>query len=264
LLADIDEKLNNPLAAVHEYQRAAELNPSEPNLFDWGAELLLHRAIDPAIEVFTKGNRLSPQSARMLVGLGVALYARGSYDQAAQRLWQASDLDPTNPNPYLFLGKMQGVEAVHSDGTVERLGRFVRLQPENALANYYYAIALWKQRPSTETSAQVESLLQKAVRLDPKLGPAYVQLGILHAERGDFPKAISSYLIAIEVSPQLAEAHYRLAQAYRRTGENAEAQTELQLYDQISKKQAQEVEQERREIQQFVYTLQGLPATQPQ
>jgi hypothetical protein len=43
-LADLEEKQGDSLAAVKEYQRAAELSPSEINLFDWGAELLLHRA----------------------------------------------------------------------------------------------------------------------------------------------------------------------------------------------------------------------------
>jgi hypothetical protein len=47
-----DEKLGDALEAVREYQRAAELNASEPNLFDWGAELLAHRAAEPAMQVF--------------------------------------------------------------------------------------------------------------------------------------------------------------------------------------------------------------------
>jgi tetratricopeptide (TPR) repeat protein len=266
LLADIEEKLGDPLEAVREYQRAAELNPSEPNLFDWGADLLMHRAFEPAIEVFTKGNRLFPGSVRMLVGLGVAWNARGSYDRAVQRLCEASDLNPDDPKPYLFMGKMQRAETTQSECLGERLGRFVRLQPENAMANYYYAVSLWHQREgsrSAEELAQVESLLEKAVHVDPKFGAGYLQLGILYSERGDSSKAIAAYQQATEANPGLEEAHYRLAQAYSRTGEKVKAQAELQLYEQLSKQTAEQVERERREIQQFVYTLRDRTSASP-
>jgi tetratricopeptide (TPR) repeat protein len=266
LLGDMEEKLGNPLEAVREYQRAAELDPSEPNLFDWGADLLIHRAFEPAVEVFAKGNRLFPRSARMLAGLGVARYARGSYDQAAQSLCEASDLNPDDPNPYLFMGKMQSVETSQSECQAERLARFAALQPENALANYYYALNLStrKSPEDASSSTQVESLLEKAIRLDAKLGPAYLQLGILYSERGDSSKAVSAYEKAIEVNPQLEEAHYRLSQTYRRAGEILKAQQELQLYEQIKKKKQGEVERQRREIPQLVYTLRDqTPATQP-
>ena len=258
----------DPLRAVHEFQRAAETNPSESNFFDWGAELLVHHAIEPAIEVFTKGNRLFPNSARMLVGLGVAWYTRGSYEQAARHLCEASDLNPGDPNPYIFLVKIQSVETTQSEGLVERLQRFARLQPENALANYYYALSLWKQRKNpddSKTAAEVESLLNKSVRLDPKFGLGYLQLGILCSDRKDFSQAISDYQKAIEANPRLEEAHYRLSQAYRRTGEPLKAQQELQLYNQLSKQTAEEVERERHEVQQFVYTLRSpASASKPQ
>jgi tetratricopeptide (TPR) repeat protein len=258
LLGDIEEKVGDPLEAVREYQRAAELNPSEPNFFDWGAELLLHRAAEPAIEVFSKGNRLFPRSARMLVALGVAWYSKGSYDQASQRLCEASDLNPGDPKPYLFLGKIQSVETNQSECSVERLKRFVQLQPESALANYYYAVNLWKRRKGpddAETVAQAESHLKRAVQFDPTLGLGYLQLGILYSERKDFSRAVSSYQSAIKVNPRLEEAHYRLAQAYKRTGEKEKAEDELQVYNQISKSKDEEVERERRESRQFVYTL---------
>jgi tetratricopeptide (TPR) repeat protein len=258
LLGDIAEKSGDSLTAVREYQKAAELDPSEENLFDWGAELLLHRAPEPAIEVFSKGNRLFPRSARMLVALGVSLYSNGSYDQAAQRLCEASDLDPADPQPYLFLGKIQTVETNQSECPVDRLKRFAKLQPENALANYYYGVGLWKRRKGpddAETVAQAESHLTRAVQLDPKLGVGYLQLGVLYSERKDFSHAISSYQSAIQASPQLEEAHYRLAQAYKRTGERQKAEEELRVYNQLSKSKDEEVERERRESRQFVYTL---------
>ena len=268
LLGDVEEKAGNPLDAVREYQRAAELNPSEPNFFDWGAELLLHRAIDPAIGVFGKGNQLFPQSARLLVGLGVAWYTNGSYDQAAQRLCQASDLNPNDPKAYLFLGKIQAVETMQSECSSERLARYVKLQPRNALANYYYGVNLWKRRTGSDdagTLGQAEFHLQRAVELDPTLGVGYLQLGILYFERKDFANAVSSYEKAIKAAPELEEAHYRLSQAYKRTGDKVKAEEELHLYNQISKKKDEEVERERRESRQFVYTLRSpAPSPQPQ
>src|SRR6202011_3152877 len=53
LLADVEEKLNDPVEAVRQYQLAAGLDPSEANLFDWAAEMLMHHAPEPAIAVLT-------------------------------------------------------------------------------------------------------------------------------------------------------------------------------------------------------------------
>ena len=259
-LGDIEEKLGDPLQAVREFQLAAELEPSEGNVFDWGAELLLHHAPEPATEVFGKGNRLYPRSSRMLAGLGVAWYARGSNEQAAQKLGEASDLNPDDPGPYLFLGKLQSLDTTHSDLFVDRLARFARLHPANAQANYYYALSLWKQREGSEDPArftQIESLLQKAVAIDPTLGAAYLQLGILYSDHKLYPKAIELFHKAIVASPELEEAHYRMALAYRQIGDKQAADKEFHAYEQLSKQKEEEDERARHEIQQFVYSLQG-------
>jgi tetratricopeptide (TPR) repeat protein len=261
LLGDLEEKQKRPVEAVREYQRAAELDPSETNYFDWGTELLKHRALQPAIEVFAKGNRLFPQSSRMLVGLGVAWYATGSSELATKYVCDASDLNPGDGNPYLVLGKMQMAHPSPSSAVLARMERFVRLQPNNALANYYYAVALWKTEKTSGVSnnpanaAQIESLLENAVRLDPKLASGFLQLGVLSEERADFPKAMAAYQAAIAADSQLEEAHYRLAQVYRRMGEKLKAQEEIKLYEQISQKTAQQEEEQGRGIPQFVYTL---------
>jgi tetratricopeptide (TPR) repeat protein len=247
--ADAAEKQGKPLEAAREYQRVAELDPSETNLFDWGTELLKHRAADQAVEVFSNGHRLFPRSTRTLLGLAVALYSRGSYDQAAQRFFEAADLNPSDPAPYLFLGKISNGPITESPGFAERLGRFARLQPENAWANYYYAATL------PRTSPQARALLEKAVRLDPKLGDAFLLLGIVYAEDGNLTKAISAYQHAIETTPPMEEAHYRLALAYRKTGEPAKAQHELELYQELSQESTQQLERERAETQHFVFEL---------
>jgi Tfp pilus assembly protein PilF len=257
LLGDIAESEGHSLEAEREYERAAKMEPTEANLFAWGAELLLHRALEPASEVFTKGHQLFPRSTRILLGLGVTSYGRGLSKEAAEQLAAACDLDPTDPTPYLFLGKIQSAEKIEPPGWTERLKRFASLNPENALAHYYYAVALTKDAQSTESSALVESSLLTAVKIDPKCGDAYLQLGILYATRKDLAKAIAAYQKAIETVPSSAEAHFRLAAAYRLTGDAAKARQEMELYDQISKQKTEQSERERHEIQQFVYTLRG-------
>jgi Flp pilus assembly protein TadD len=260
LLADIDERTGDSLEAVHEYQRAAEMSPSEAYLFDWGSELLLHHAPEPAEEVFAKGNRLFPQSARMLIGLGAAAFARGSFDQAIERICQASDLSPNDPSAYLFLGKMQAAENVSSAALLDRLHRFVTTQPQNAQANYYYAVALWKQNRGRNTSdSEIVTLLSNAARLDPDFASAQLQLGIVKSEQGDVSGAIAHFARTIEIDPQNQEAHFRLSQAYRKQGQTEKAKQELQIYQELSKKSAEQVDRQRREIPQFVYTLRGQP-----
>jgi tetratricopeptide (TPR) repeat protein len=261
-LGDVDEQLNDSLAAVHEYERATQLDPSEQNYFAWATELLLHRAIQPAVEVFTKGAAAYPTSERMLAGLGAALYASGLYAQGAERLCAASDLRPADSTPYLFLGKMTLAFAQPLPCAEEKLARFSQNQPENAIANYYYALAIWKKTANT-ASEQVESLLNKSVRIDPKFAAAHLQLGVVYSARREIDNAIAALQKATAADPNLAEAHFRLGQAYKKMGEAAKAREEFQAYERIQKTEATVVEQQRREIQQFVVVFKDQPQTSP-
>jgi tetratricopeptide (TPR) repeat protein len=254
LLGELDERLADSLEAVREFERAARMDPSEQNYFAWGGELLLHKAPQPAAEVFAKGASAHPNSARLLAGLGVAMYAEGSYDEAARRLCAASDLKPADPAPYLFLGEIEKSSAAPLPCGKERFARFLREQPKSAQANYYYAMSLWKsQRDSQKQTGfpQIEQLLEKAIQLDSKLTDAYVQLGIVRAARGDFAGAIEAYKKALAVDPTSSDAHYRLGLAYKRTGEDANARHEFAAYEQARKSESANAERERKELRQF-------------
>jgi tetratricopeptide (TPR) repeat protein len=265
LLGDLDEKLNDPLAAEHEYERAAELDSSEQNYFSWGAELLLHRAAAPAIEVFGRGVRLHPDSARMLAGLGAALYTSGSAEEAAHRLCQASELDSANPTLYLFLGEMQEASSTPLPCVEGELARFAKDQPANALANYYYALALWKRdrgAQTSDTARRAEALLQRAAAIDPQFDAAYLQLGDLYFARADWPAALAAYEKAVATNPAASQNRYRLGLTYRRMGEEAKAQHEFEKYKELEKKEADQVERQRRELRQFLFVLKEAPEAQ--
>ena len=262
-LGGLEEKLDNPLQAVREYQRAAQMETSEINLFDWGAELLMHGATEPASQVFSEGHLRFPNSARMLIGLGVAKYSRGSYQEAARYFCEASDLNLRDATPYFFLSKIAGTEFAESAEITKRLGRFAQLQPGNARAQYYYAAALWRQRQPGDAAAfaKVEPLLVRSVRLDPNFADAYLQLGTVYADQKDLKQAIPAYQKAIAIDGKLSEAHYRLAQAYAATGDMTRSREQIELYKQISRETA--AERERRELHHFVINMQSQSPAEP-
>ena len=263
LAGQLDENLGDPLAAVKEEEQAVRLDPTEQNFFEWGSELLLHRAVWQAAEVFRKGAKLYPKSPRMLTALGTSLFAAALYDEAALRLCEASDLDPAAPEPYSFMGKVEREAPAPSPCVEQKLARFLQMQPDSALANYLYAMAVSKRQElqADQVALQkVETLLTKAVTIDRNCVDAYLQLGILYSSQHKYEKAIDLYKRAIEIDPQSGEAHYRLGVAYDRTGKPAKARTEFVLHDEIEKQKAAAVERQRREIKQFLIVLEGQPA----
>jgi tetratricopeptide (TPR) repeat protein len=254
LLAEVRESEGKPVDAAREYQRAAEMEPSEENLFAWGAELLLHHAYAPASEVFGKGHRLYPRSVRMLVGLGASAYGQDLNERAARWLLQAIELEPSDARPYLFLGKVQEVAKSEPPEWVGAFRRFVELHPKDAWAHYYYTVALEKQRRGERDFVERETELQKAIAIDPRFGDAYLKLGLLDEEKGELVKAVASLQKAVEFTELPDEAHLRLAQVYRRMGETDKARGESELYEEVSQRKKEKMERERRELGQFVFT----------
>jgi tetratricopeptide (TPR) repeat protein len=266
LLGDVEEKAGDYVSAGNQYQVAAQMEPSENYIFDWGNELLLHRGFAPAVKVFTSGVGRYPQSARLHIGLAIAYYSQSHYDDAASELCHAADLAPSDPRPYVFLGKMFDISMKEADEVTKRLQRFAEAQPRNAMANYYYALSLWKgQRGQTSHANQVNkediaSLLRRSISLDPKFPDARFQLGVLYAEEQKYQEAIGEFQAAVKLKPDFAEAHYHLAQAHSHAGEKALAKREFDLYQRLHQKEMAEDEVRRRRVGQFVYSLQESPS----
>jgi tetratricopeptide (TPR) repeat protein len=236
LLGEIDELTGNLVGAAEEFQRAAHMDATEEHLFDWGNIHLRLRGFENALEVFTASVVRYPGSARLHVGLGIAQYSRGKYSDAVTSFCRAADLEPSDPRPYQFLGEMYGVAPELASEVTERLAGFVKAQPGNAMAHLYYGLSLWKGERASSDAAdlqRIEMLLRRAVSLDPKLARGFLELGILLSEQERYKEAIEQLLRATQLDPGAAQAHYRLAQAYRRTGQNALAEKELEIFQRL-------------------------------
>jgi tetratricopeptide (TPR) repeat protein len=257
LLGRVEEKDGNFVAAANEFQAAGHMEPSENNIFDWGSELLLHRTLEPAIQVFRQGADRYPDSPRMAIGLGMALYSLGKYDEAVKSLLRAADLNPSDPRGYPFLSGAFDSSPSQAEEVIERFRRFAELQPENGRALYYYAMSLWKGKRSQDPNLdlqQIEALLKKSLALEPGLAEAHFQLANLYSDQKNYAEALPEYSRARELNPELADAHYRLAQAYVRLGKKELAEEEFKIYRQLGAQHLAELDKQRAEIRQFVYS----------
>jgi len=266
LLAEVEEKDGNFVTAANEFEIAAHMDPSESNLFDWASELLVHRTLEPSIEIFRQATERYPQSSRLAIGLGMALYSLGKYDDAVASLLHAADLSPADPRIYPFLSRAYDSSPGQADEVIKRFRRFADLEPRNGRALYYYAMSLWKGKRAQDPSLdlhQIESLLTKSIELDPTLADAQLQLGNLYSDQSKYADAIPHYKRALELNTDLADAHYRLGQAYVRTGEKDRAQQELQLYQQLRAQHLADLDKQRAEVRQFVYAAKDNATAKP-
>jgi tetratricopeptide (TPR) repeat protein len=240
LLGDVEEAESHVQEAAQQYEIAARMDPSEKNLFDLGSDLMLHRGFEPALKVFVFGTGRYPDSAMLRVGLGTAHYSLGQYDEAVEALCKAVDLDPKDAKALDFLGKMYDVSPQFADEVTKRLARFAEIYPDNAAANYYYALSLRKRTLAHATDAsqtQAEMLLRRAVKLNPDYADAHYELGLLYEDTQQDAKAIREYRIATELRTDLAKAHYHLGRLYQKSGQAALAQKELNAFEALQSKQ---------------------------
>jgi len=239
LLAQVNDKSGDYKSAVTGYYRAAELDPSEGNIFDLASFLLQHKNYEGflgnALTFFRYGVQKYPRSAKLTVGLGVTLYAENNYDDAVETLCAAADLDPTDPKPFQFLGKVSTASPTLIPQIRKRLEKFVQLYTNNGPAIYYYAMSLW-QRSAGEPAADLDTikhLLKQAIAADPNFYEAHYQLGILYQDQQKYPDAIQEFNQTLKLRPDYNRAHYRLFLLYSRTHQKQLADEHLAILKQI-------------------------------
>lgn len=234
LMGDVEAAASHIEAAARQYEIAARADPTEKNLFDLGTFLASHGGYDQARTVFEYGSGRFPKSAQMQVGLGVANYSLGRYDPAVEALCRAVDLDPKDTRALDFLGKMQDISPAYAAEVTRRLKRFAQIYPQNAHANYYYALSLRGRALGAPGDLKdAEAYLGKAAKLAPRWADPHFQLALLYEDQGEITKAIHEYQAAAAIDPASAKTHYRLAGLYRRTGQTALAEREMRDFERL-------------------------------
>jgi tetratricopeptide (TPR) repeat protein len=127
-------------------------------------------------------------------------------------------------------------------------------------------MSLWKGKRAEGGSLdlqEVESLLKKSIALNGSISDAHMQLGNLYVGQHQFEQSIPEYLHALELNPNLPEAHYRLGTDYVHLGQKDRAQAEFAIYQKLRAQHMAEVDKERAEVQQFIYSSKSATSAKP-
>ncbi len=157
---------------------------------------------------------------------------------AQTMLLHARDLNPLDPEHVVNLARFYVPETpIDSDAKVslaELAGRYyaqaIRLSPGNVLLwNEWAALDLDRQAPEAALVKLSESLGR-----DPRYGPTYVDLGRAYAAQKDLERAAQAYRQALDLQPDLAEAHSRLAFTYYQQGQLVQAAQAYSKYIELA------------------------------
>jgi tetratricopeptide (TPR) repeat protein len=248
VLGEIDEKRGNYRAAANHFARAAELDPSEAHVWALGVEFLRHWTFDAAIREFQAGAVDFPASTRMKLGLATAYFGAGKYGEAIPVFAALLQQDKDNHLDAEMLG--MACTAVSSAGKDDcsTLIAYAQSHPRDARAAAYATTLLLTENAGPAEIAIGRKLLNQAIRTDPRLPEAQYLMGLVRQQDGDWSGSIANLEAALQAKPQLAQAHYRLALAYWRTGRKQEAQLEAALQKKYAQAQQQDLDRRLREI----------------
>jgi tetratricopeptide (TPR) repeat protein len=154
--------------------------------------------------------------------LGNCYSARKDYARAAENFAKALDRRPDYE--YAFVGYTDALmSAGRTEETISASRRFLRIDPQAALAHHQLGRALFRAKRFEDA----ERSFSEALRLAPDLAEAAYDIGACREARADFPGAVAEFRRAISIDPTYPEAHAALARRLFAGGDPAGAATEL-------------------------------------
>jgi serine/threonine protein kinase/Flp pilus assembly protein TadD len=205
--------------AVRFLMIAVALRPDSPKVrLNLGAALWRKGDLDEAIATFWKVTERNPESAEAHGKLGDALVTRGRFDEAITEFRKAIGMKPDYADAYADLGNALWRQH-RGDEAVAAFRKAVELKPGWAEAHTNLGAALVAGGRLDEATAPI----LRAVELKPDSAEAHHALGNLFARKGRLAEAVAAYRRAIELKPDYAEAHCDLGLALRRQGEFTQA-----------------------------------------
>jgi len=166
---------------------------------------------------------VTPPNFHIEYNLGMALGAKGRYDEAAAHFEEALQIDSNFYDGVVGMGVTRAVQGRLPEA-IQYFQTAIRLQPDAPKAHVQLAQALWKQN---RDEAALEEM-RLALQLAPKDADVRADFGLALALANKLPEAIEQFHEALRLNPNSAEIHNNLGLALLASGKARESIPEFQ------------------------------------
>ncbi len=219
-------------AAAVPYLKAAAANDPQNLQFRL---LLAHsclsaRQFQCVLDTYHEILTLNAESAEADMLAGEAEDEMRNHAAAIEQFRAAVKADPREPNVHFGLGYLLWTQNQFEEAAVQFQAELANV-PGNAQALAFLA----DSDMQLNHSDQAMPLIHKAIKIDPNLARAHLDLGILYADAGHHEEAIREFKTAARLSPDDPNPHWRLARLYQSMGNKTEANLEFQKTSSLHK-----------------------------
>jgi tetratricopeptide (TPR) repeat protein len=192
---------------------------------------LWSRQYQGVLDTYKEILALGAESAEADLLAGEALDEKKDHFRAAQMFRAAVKADPKTPGAHFALGYQLWTQKQFPEAAKEFQAELA-IDSDHAQALAYLAdIDLQTQQPEAALP-----LLEKAIRINPDIEQAHLDLGILYADGGRSADALRELKEAEKMAPGDVNVHWRLGRLYRTMGKNDEAKAEFEQASRLTKK----------------------------
>jgi tetratricopeptide (TPR) repeat protein len=175
------------------------------------------------LDVYREIVALDAESAEADMLAGEALDEMKNHAGAIEQFQAAARADPKMPDVHFVLGYL-----LWTQNQLEEAAKAFKDELANAPDHPRALIYLADIYIKSNDNAAAQSLLEKAIGIDPGIALGHLDLGIVYASIGRNTEAQREMKIAEVQSPNDENVHWRMGRFYRSIGKNDEARIEFE------------------------------------
>jgi len=230
LMAQVASEQSRPVDALDLLARAHKLAPENGDIIFLLARVSMSQNyFEDAIPLLESGVKIAPRRADLRAALGESYFMSGRAEKAIDEFKKLIELDPS-ARSYAFMGL-----------SYRHLGRFEEarkyfeagLKHDRRDASCLFNIGYMEERQGNYAVA--ERLFREALRSNPNLSEALLELANLRIAKKQFADAAVLLRRYVKVSREPAAGYYKLAMVERNLHQTEAAQRDLSVFQTLSK-----------------------------